>query len=82
MSSVGSRGWLSRKDGEWEPCDLIDQNDSQLRVQISGKVEVIEIRKCKFFLRNPENVEAIDDLLQLPYLDEPNILHSLVNAYY
>ena len=78
MSSIGRRGWLSRRDAGWEPCNLLEQSDTQLKVEIKGKIELVEASNSKFYLRNPDDVEAVDDFLQLPFLDEPNILQSLV----
>jgi hypothetical protein len=75
---VGSRGWVSFRDSAWESCELLDQTDKHLSLKLDSGNKTIERAKCKFFLRNPDNVEAIDDFLLLPYLDEPNILHSLV----
>ena len=37
--------------------------------------------QIQFCYRNPSTVEATDDFLTLPHLDEPNILHSLRVRY-
>ena len=37
--------------------------------------------QIQFCYRNPSAVEATDDFLTLPHLDEPNILHSLRVRY-
>ena len=79
--TLGSNGWVSTKDGLWLECELLDQNDSHLTLRLSNGVQTMERRACKFCVRNPDNVEAIDDFLKLPYLDEPNILNSLVCLY-
>ncbi len=78
MASVGRRGWLSGRDGGWDPCTLLEQNDVQLKIELNGKIETVDASKAKFCLRNPDDMEAVDDFLQLPFLDEPNILQSLV----
>jgi hypothetical protein len=78
FGSLGSTGWVSTKDGVWQECELLDQSDTHLTLRLSNGVQTIDRRSCRFYLRNPDNVEAIDDFLKLPYLDEPNILNSLV----
>jgi myosin heavy subunit len=39
------------------------------------------VEQIQFCYRNPSAVEATDDFLTLPHLDEPNILHSLRVRY-
>ncbi len=78
MASFGRRGWFSRRDGGWEPCSLLEQNDTQLKIELNGKIEIVDASNSKFCFRNPDDVEAVDDFLLLPFLDEPNILQSLV----
>jgi hypothetical protein len=77
MASYGRRGWLWR-DGGWVACDLLEQNEAQLKIKINDKIEIVDASNAKFCPRNPDDVEAVDDFLQLPFLDEPNILQSLV----
>ncbi len=78
MASYGRRGWLSRRDGVWEPCNLLEQNGTELKIELNEKIEIIDASNSKFCLRNPDDVEAVENFLQLPFLDEPNILQSLV----
>ena len=78
MAAFGRRGWISRGGAGWEPCNLLEQNDNQLKIVLKGKIEIVDSSNSKFYLRNPDDVEAVDDFLQLPFLDEPNILQSLV----
>jgi hypothetical protein len=80
--TLGSNGWVSMTDGVWLECELLDQSDTHLTLRLSSGVQTVDRRTTQFFLRNPENVEIIDDFLQLPYLDEPNILNSLVRMNY
>ena len=42
----------------------------------------IPMSQIQFCYRNPSAVEAADDFLTLPHLDEPNILHSLRVRYW
>ena len=79
--TLGSSGWVSTKNGVWQECELLEQTDAHLTLRLSSGVQTVERRACKFYLRNPDSVEAIDDFLRLPYLDEPNILNSLVRDY-
>ena len=47
-----------------------------------GAQRSAERGKVQVFYRNPPEVEAADDLLSLPNLDEANILHSLRVRYW
>jgi myosin-5 len=47
-----------------------------------GAQQSAERGKVQVFYRNPPEVEAADDLLSLPNLDEANILHSLRVRYW
>jgi len=47
-----------------------------------GTQRSAERGKVQVFYRNPPEVEAADDLLSLPNLDEANILHSLRVRYW
>eukprot|EP00960_Hanusia_phi_P044717 756782-Hanusia_phi.AAC.1 len=82
-SSESSRGWVSFKDAFWEECEVTDSNDTQLTLRLSnGQVKSFPRKQIQFCYRNPSAVEAADDFLTLPHLDEPNILHSLRVRYW
>ena len=86
-SGESNRGWVSFKDKEWLECDVVDFNDTNLTLKVKyadGKEETKTVPKkgAKFSYRNPTSVEGNSDLLTLPNLDEPNILHSLRVRYW
>jgi len=49
----------------------------KLRLKDGSTEMSVDRDKVQVFYRNPPEVEAADDLLSLPNLDEANILHSL-----
>mmetsp|Transcript_68386 Transcript_68386/g.142565 ORF Transcript_68386/g.142565 Transcript_68386/m.142565 type:complete len:1429 (-) Transcript_68386:617-4903(-) len=82
-SAESSRGWVSFKDGVWEECDVTDSSDATLTLRLkNGSQDTYQRNKILFNYRNPSAVEASDDFLTLPNLDEPNILHSLRVRYW
>jgi myosin V len=86
-SSESNRGWVSFKDKEWLGCDVIDSSATHLNLKVKdadGKEEAKKVARkdCLFAYRNPSAVEGSADFLTLPYLDEPNILHSLRVRYW
>lgn len=82
-SAESNRGWVSFRDGEWEECDVVNSNQQQLSLRLaSGEQRTVNRNQCQFAYRNPSAVEAADDFLTLPNLDEPNILHSLRVRYW
>jgi len=82
-SAESNRGWVSFRDGEWEECEVVNSNQQQLSLRLaSGEQRNVQRNQCQFAYRNPSAVEAADDFLTLPNLDEPNILHSLRVRYW
>mmetsp|Transcript_42106 Transcript_42106/g.99940 ORF Transcript_42106/g.99940 Transcript_42106/m.99940 type:complete len:1472 (-) Transcript_42106:191-4606(-) len=83
-SAESARGWVSFNDGIWEECEVMNSDPTtlQLRITKTGEVKNCPRSKTLFSYRNPSNLEAADDFLTLPNLDEPNILHSLRVRYW
>jgi hypothetical protein len=82
-SAESNRGWVAFRDGEWEECDVVNSNQQQISLRLaSGEQRTVNRNQCQFHYRNPSAVEAADDFLTLPNLDEPNILHSLRVRYW
>ena len=82
FSTESSRGWVSFKDGVWEECEVKNSDANNLTLQlVDGSTKTFPRKQVQFCYRNPSAVEAVDDFLTLPHLDEPNILHSLRVRY-
>eukprot|EP00292_Cryptomonas_paramecium_P003738 CAMPEP_0113674998 /NCGR_PEP_ID=MMETSP0038_2-20120614/7751_1 /TAXON_ID=2898 /ORGANISM="Cryptomonas paramecium" /LENGTH=589 /DNA_ID=CAMNT_0000591683 /DNA_START=135 /DNA_END=1900 /DNA_ORIENTATION=- /assembly_acc=CAM_ASM_000170 len=82
-SAESNRGWVSFKDGEWLECDVTNSTQAQLTLRFKdGQVQTVNRAQCQFCYRNPTALEAADDFLTLPNLDEPNILHSVRVRYW
>ena len=81
-SAESNRGWVSFRDGEWDECDVINSTQTALTLRIGSEQRTVQRNQCQFAYRNPSAVEAADDFLTLPNLDEPNILHSLRVRYW
>lgn len=82
-SAESNRGWVSFRDGEWDECDVVTSTQQQMTLRLSsGEQRTVARDQCQFAYRNPSAVEAADDFLTLPNLDEPNILHSLRVRYW
>jgi len=78
-----NRGWVSFRDGLWEECTVEDASEQTLKLRLKdGSVKDCKRAGTNFHYRNPEAVEDADDFLNLPNLDEPNILHSLRVRYW
>ena len=82
-SAESNRGWVSFRDGDWEECELVNMDQQTLQMRMAnGEQRSVNRSQCQFAYRNPSAVEAADDFLTLPNLDEPNILHSLRVRYW
>jgi myosin-5 len=82
-SAESNRGWVSFRDGDWEECELVNMDQQTLHLRMAnGEQRSVNRSQCQFAYRNPSAVEAADDFLTLPNLDEPNILHSLRVRYW
>mmetsp|Transcript_28296 Transcript_28296/g.65180 ORF Transcript_28296/g.65180 Transcript_28296/m.65180 type:complete len:1554 (+) Transcript_28296:189-4850(+) len=72
------RVWIANGPDEWVPCELVNLSETEIQVKTEdGGAHTFQCADVRMFTRNPPNMEGIDDLLQSPYLDEPNILYSL-----
>eukprot|EP00960_Hanusia_phi_P047826 758609-Hanusia_phi.AAC.4 len=81
MSSLRSAVWVSSTNGGWVEAILVNTSEDKFSVRFKDGEKVFSKDKHKFYLKNPPEVEAADDFLTLPNLDEPNILHSLRVRY-
>jgi myosin heavy subunit len=86
-SAECNRGWVSFKDKLWLECDVVSSDATHLTLKVKDPDGIEQTKKyarrdCQFAYRNPTAVEASWDFLTLPYLDEPNILHSLRVRYW
>lgn len=82
-SSESSRGWVSFRDGIWEECDVVSSGEADLTLRMKDRsVQTVKRSQVQFCYRNPSAVEAAEDFLTLPNLDEPNILNSLRVRYW
>ena len=62
---------------------VLEASKSQYTLKLNdGEQRSVDRSKVQVFYRNPPEVEAVDDLLSLPNLDEANILHSLRVRYW
>ena len=62
---------------------VLEASNSQYTLKLNdGEQRSVDRSKVQVFYRNPPEVEAVDDLLSLPNLDEANILHSLRVRYW
>ena len=62
---------------------MLEASNSQYTLKLNdGEQRSVDRSKVQVFYRNPPEVEAVDDLLSLPNLDEANILHSLRVRYW
>ena len=62
---------------------VLEASESHYRLKLKdGSQQSVDRQKVQVFYRNPPELEAADDLLSLPNLDEANILHSLRVRYW
>ena len=74
FSTESSRGWVSFKDGVWEECEVKNSDANNLTLQlVDGSTKTFPRKQVQFCYRNPSAVEAVDDFLTLPHLDEPKL---------
>jgi myosin heavy subunit len=82
-TTEGNRGWVSFRDGLWEECTVVEAEEKQLKLKLKdGTSKTFKRADIGFHYRNPSAVEDLDDFLNLPNLDEPNILHSVRVRYW
>ena len=82
-TTEGNRGWVSFRDGLWEECTVVEAEETQLKLKLKdGSTKPFKRADIGFAYRNPSAVEDLDDFLNLPNLDEPNILHSVRVRYW
>ena len=81
--SEANRGWvMPPKASVWEECVIKDSDvTSMTLIMANGTLEQFKRKDIKFCYRNPTALEGSEDFLNLPHLDEPNILHSLRVRY-
>ena len=62
---------------------MLEASEAHYKLKLKdGSQRSAERSKVQVFYRNPPELEAADDLLSLPNLDEANILHSLRVRYW
>jgi hypothetical protein len=70
---------LTRSDGE----QVLGVSETEYKLKLKGGgQQSVDRGKVQVFYRNPPELEAADNLLSLPNLDEANILHSLRVRYW
>ncbi len=76
--SKGSRLWYQSDDNNWEQGELlsVDGATASIRLEASGQT-LSGVALKKIVPANPVMQQAIDDLTQLSYLNEPSILGNL-----
>ena len=80
ISSLCEVGHSSLTCTSWQ---VLEASKSQYTLKLNdGEQRSVDRSKVQVFYRNPPEVEAVDDLLSLPNLDEANILHSLRVRYW
>jgi len=82
--SKGSRVWYKQDPATWLLAEIKDATDGALSIQLmqSGKVlESLQDGQGVLVPANPALQQAIADLTQLSYLNEPSILDNLTQRY-
>ncbi|XP_022981361.1 myosin-2-like [Cucurbita maxima] len=68
--------WCQLPNGQWELGTIQSSTGAEASVMLSNK-KVIKISTVDLLPANPDIVEGVDDLVQLGFLNEPSVLHSL-----
>ena len=77
-----ARVWLKVSNLIWVPGTVEEVTDSQVIISTSdGKHVKLPRGSDRISQRTPKELEAVDNLTDLPDLDEPNLLHSLNVRY-
>ena len=78
----GTKTCWRRSNEEWEEVWVVGYLEGRVRVRKVGMPESeVVCDKQELFPRNQAELEAIDDLTGLPFLDEPNMLQSLQSRF-
>ncbi|KAG7015245.1 Myosin-2 [Cucurbita argyrosperma subsp. argyrosperma] len=68
--------WCQLPNGQWELGTIQSSTGAEASVMLSNK-KVIKISTVDLLPANPDIIEGVDDLVQLGFLNEPSVLHSL-----
>ncbi|KAK4796631.1 hypothetical protein SAY86_028957 [Trapa natans] len=72
--------WCGQVDGQWELGTILSTSGDQACVLLSNATS-INVPTEELLPANPDVLDGVEDLIQLSYLNEPSILHSLQYRY-
>ena len=69
----GDEGWMAAR--------VIEASKDSVTVSHEGDGSSHDYKPSKVYIRNPPNLEGVQDLTQLSYMHEPGLLHILAERY-
>ena len=82
LLTAQERVWVNHGPDGWQAAEVVNRAGGVVTVQLESNRQEIECRDTKKIAqRNPEEMEGLNDLIKLQFLDEPNIIHNLRVRY-
>ncbi|XP_020223619.1 myosin-2 isoform X2 [Cajanus cajan] len=72
--------WCRQPKGKWELGTIQSTSGEEASVSLSNG-NVMKVARSDILPANPDILEAVEDLIQLSYLNEPSVLHNLQSRY-